>query len=65
MQKWEYTIRRLYRIQDTGETHWNDDNPLELLDRLNELGEEGWELVAAYYEQDSFCYSYIFKRPKE
>jgi len=51
MQKWEYRIEELVLgIQ------FSDDE-------LNDIGENGWELVGIYKEDDSF-YA-VFKRPKE
>ena len=48
MQKWEYTVE----VSDT---------PLE--NRLKELGNEGWELVSAFYNE-VYGWIYYFKRPK-
>jgi hypothetical protein len=46
MQKWEYTI-----------VWMNFDNKTEA--QLNQLGDQGWELVAV---DEGHCY--FFKRPK-
>ena len=46
MQKWEYTTLTLIS-NEKQELEWTDaqeDNP-SASERLNELGEEGWELV--------------------
>jgi hypothetical protein len=48
MQKWEYKA-------EVSET------PLE--NKLNEIGNQGWELVSAFYDTQ-YGYVYYFKRPK-
>lgn len=48
MQKWEYKA-------EVSET------PLET--KLNEIGNQGWELVSAFYDSQ-YGYVYYFKRPK-
>ncbi len=48
MQKWEYTAV----VSET---------PLQ--SRLNVFGDDGWELVSAFYDSQ-YGYVYYFKRPK-
>ena len=54
MDKWEYKkIRNLSMFP-----------PVPLIDRLNELGQEGWELVQCHIPDDNFpeYYEYLLKR---
>jgi hypothetical protein len=50
---WEYQIVSLP----------TQNEPKEAQEILNSLGENGWELVSAYTNQD--LVSYIFKKPKQ
>jgi hypothetical protein len=47
MQKWEYLIVAHLMDEKTREFHWHDDenDNRSKTERLNALGEEGWELV--------------------
>ena len=63
MQKWEYlvaTVRNgIYWGQDEHGEYSFGTHP-ELQAALNKAGEDGWELIQAAPEMDSF----VFKRPK-
>lgn len=50
MQKWEYKSLETYHVVPEKS--------------LNELGEQGWELVAVTYGDMADRYTYVFKRPK-
>ena len=50
MQKWEYKVEQVFNVWDS---QW----------RLNNAGDEGWELVGIYREDGSF-YA-VFKRPSK
>jgi hypothetical protein len=66
MQKWEYMIFAQSRDNQTKMTYWDDDKTDQrgAKDRLNDLGDEGWEL-AAVYPLTPTDFVYILKRPKE
>ena len=51
MVKWEYHVQGLH-----GHTHYSNN----LIDDLNRLGREGWELVATPTQRDPY---HTFKRP--
>jgi hypothetical protein len=67
MQKWEHMIFAQVLPLEKGEPpYWDDDraDKRNAIERLNDLGEEGWELATAYrFTSDSVVY--ILKRPKE
>ena len=50
---WEYQIVSLPKQKE----------PKEAKEVLNSLGENGWELVSAYMDQE--LVNYIFKKPKQ
>ena len=50
---WEYRIASLPTQKE----------PKEAQDALNNLGDNGWELVSAYTNRDSV--NYVFKKPKQ
>jgi hypothetical protein len=50
MQKWEYTSIR-------------ETDPDRLVEKLNDLGRAGWELVSCVYTESYFAYVCLFKRP--
>lgn len=50
MQKWGYISIR-------------DTDPERLAEKLNELGQIGWELVSCVYTESFFAYVCILKRP--
>lgn len=78
MTKWEYlTLVRDVEYQPFGHNPsgytWRDKNPKEWGERLNELGEQGWELVSAISESSRYgstsngtttSITLIFKRSK-
>ena len=67
MQKWEYTTLTLIS-KATREPEWADapEDNRSASERLNELGEEGWELVSvAQHTGDQARTVYWLKRPKE
>lgn len=55
IKRFEYTIRYLK----------NDKNKIQQENELNNLGNEGWELVSAFYSQSQDSIECIFKRKKE
>jgi hypothetical protein len=67
MQKWEYTTLTLVS-NEKQELEWTDaqDDNRSASERLNELGEEGWELVSvAQHTGDRTRTVYWLKRPKD
>jgi hypothetical protein len=52
IQKWEYKI--ISAVCQSPET--------EL--KLNQLGDEGWELVSSSSQGNALMFGYVFKRPK-
>lgn len=50
MQKWEYKTLR-------------DTEPDRLIERMNDLGKMGWELVGSVYTESYFSYVCFLKRP--
>lgn len=68
MQKWEYAALSVFA---SGTPRWSDSRGKggerdTLLPRLNELGEEGWELagVVPGSPADNALHALLFKRPK-
>ena len=67
MQKWEYTTLTLIS-NEKQELEWTDaqEDNRSASERLNELGEEGWELVSVVlYVADRARTVYWLKRPKD
>lgn len=81
MAKWEYMtlIRDVeYKVEgilaiSRTTYEWNDDDKMDFDERLNALGEQGWELVSAFPESSRYgstsqgtttSIKLIFKRPK-
>jgi len=66
VQKWEYLTQLHLFDEARKEWFWNSDQTdHEKLDnKLNKLGEEGWELVAVRASSTSVAF-YHFKRPIE
>ena len=68
MQKWEYMIIVQAWNNIEQKFYWGDDmtderNPT---DRLNALGQEGWELVSTFSSgRPSEYYNFVLKRPVE
>jgi hypothetical protein len=65
MQKWEYRqIVRLKKWRRNLPSPWEDDPDLlkPSLERLNDLGEEGWRLVST--SSDKRGLTYYLMRPK-
>ena len=58
--QWEYRIE-LLEITPTG--FYLHDTP-QAVERLNALGDEGWEIAAAWREATTSLGVIIFKRPK-
>ena len=67
MQKWEYM--QMKQTWDPGNLayYWNDDKErLEKstpVQRLDDFGEDGWELAAAYLDEENQEITYLLKRP--
>ena len=67
MQKWEYTTLTLIS-NEKQELEWTDaqEDNRSASERLNELGEEGWELVnVVQHASDKPRTVYWLKRPKD
>jgi|SRR5215217_2936835 len=67
MQKWEYTTLTLMS-NEKQELEWTDaqDDNRSASERLNELGEDGWELInVAQHAGDQTRTVYWLKRPKD
>ncbi len=66
MQKWEYMEISCHQDQ-SGEWFWSDTNQssrdLSYVQRMNQLGQNGWELVTVAVYADAW--TYIFKRSTE
>jgi len=71
MQKWEYITISQGIHKTTGAWYWigsdNDSDVRSELERLNELGKEGWELVNVVTSTISgrIEIDFYFKRPME
>ena len=65
MQKWEHMTIGQAWDKKTEKFYWDDNREDQriAIDRLNELGDEGWEL-AAIHSPVSRQVSYILKRPR-
>lgn len=71
MQMWQYTKLTLKSTGDQREWIWIDTNmtigQMGTLDRLNQMGSQGWELVAVLHGMDQVDntaqYEYFFKMP--
>lgn len=66
MQKWEYRIICTYWSKDD---IYSDEDVVYYTNKLNDLGEDGWEVVGAYpaFLPDDDIKTevrYILKRPK-
>jgi hypothetical protein len=68
MQKWEYrkirfdvSGRRHTIVEDSAVGRLKAPNPFSMIDYLNELGEEGWEVVSIH---NPSWIMYFLKRPK-
>ena len=73
MAKWEYiTLTRNIIYLSEVKYEWSDKNKIGFDERLNDLGEQGWELVSAFPESSNSIMSegtttrikLIFKRSK-
>jgi hypothetical protein len=67
MQKWEYTTLTLIG-NEKQELEWTDakEDNRSASERLNELGEDGWELInVAQHAGDRIRTVYWLKRPKD
>lgn len=71
MQKWEYRVL-VRHYESSGKTDWADKDKRKGEERLNAMGQEGWELVQVVpiHHAESSAWSgltthlqYIFKRP--
>lgn len=67
MQKWEYLVLLHTWDVELQEYYWGTDpkDNMAIQDRLDELGKEGWELVAVRTLGMSASAFYHFKRPLE
>lgn len=71
MQIWQYTKLTLKSTGDLRGWIWIDTNmtigQMGILDRLNQMGNQGWELVAVLHGTDpadnTAQYEYFFKIP--
>jgi hypothetical protein len=71
MQMWQYTKLTLQSTGDQRGWIWIDTNTtigqIGTLDRLNQMGSQGWELVAVLHGMDqadnTAQYEYFFKMP--
>lgn len=71
MQMWQYTKLTLKSTGDQRGWIWIDTNmtigQMGTLDRLNQMGSQGWELVAILHGMDpvdnTAQYEYFFKIP--
>jgi hypothetical protein len=65
MQEWQYIELSCYQ-DNSGNWFWYDTNQscksLTYVDRLNQYGRQGWELVAVV--PYASAWTYIFKRPQ-
>jgi hypothetical protein len=67
MQKWEYTTLTLIG-NEKQELEWTDaqEDNRSASERLNEVGEDGWELIdVAQHAGDRTRTVYWLKRPKD
>lgn len=71
MQKWNYLLVSVERIGEVSTLYTNynkimlgEDNTfvLKVLEYLNSLGEQGWEMVSSQNREHGFI-DYYFKRP--
>ncbi len=71
MQKWEYRVFNFHHDPPPGDgqarsaPYWADDADLKDSpeERLNKLGDQGWELASI--SQHPFDMAYVLKRKKE
>jgi hypothetical protein len=68
MQKWEYFAIVQSWDDEEKKFRWGDDltDERNVTERLNALGQEGWEVVAAYASTSGMqrdYYNYLLKRP--
>ena len=69
MQRWEYLVLTTGKIGGKQILTWINDNgvnkqKIEFYSYLNKLGNDGWEVVAANGEMNSYA-NFVLKRPKE
>jgi hypothetical protein len=69
MQKWEYLIGERWLQHGNKSDEWkvraNDKYYSSMTDMLNELGEQGWELVGVASRWQTYEYHLFLKRPME
>ena len=66
MQKWEHMVIAHNWDEEAGQYYWDektDQRPVP--DRLNDLGEEGWQLAGIHTHGPGGSVYYFLKRPKE
>jgi hypothetical protein len=63
MQKWEYLLIEIFLAPDRNAPAENK-KATKVQEKMNELGSEGWELVAATESHSPEIFLY-FKRPKK
>jgi len=56
LNQWEYQVRVLG-------TYWNAANPEAVEETLNDWGEGGWEVIAAYPASSGSKVTFIARRP--
>jgi hypothetical protein len=63
MTKWEYRMHALpsSRLTAPINTRYDKDKPITILDDLNSLGSDGWEVVFVWPDGSHV----LMKRPKE
>jgi hypothetical protein len=65
MQKWEYKFVTQEWIEETGTLRWTDtgNSDSDSKGLINNLGQEGWELVSVAVLGSGIVLIYYFKRP--
>jgi hypothetical protein len=68
MTKWEYAIAKWYTSiksfsfsAESGSQRWKVEEDNEMVEILNDLGNEGWEMIAQS-QGTSDSYTWVFKR---
>ena len=66
MHKWEYRVERIFAKKGVVGLRGPEAVRASMMQQLNEIGADGWELVHLYWEKGKMDNAHVvFKRPKQ